>query len=78
MRFLVALLICAFTAPAHADLGVGAAVGFQYTISRVAVGAEIGWAYEEVDQTLSVGAISTERATVAEGTHANVAFRFFF
>ena len=52
-------------------------VGFQYTISRVAVGAEIGWAYEEVDQSVSFGGISTERTTVAKGTHANVVFRFF-
>jgi hypothetical protein len=53
-------------------------VGFQYAISRVAIGAEIGWAYEEVDQTVSFGAVSTERNTVGKGTHANVVFRFYF
>jgi hypothetical protein len=53
-------------------------VGFQYTISRVAIGAEIGWAYEEVDQSVSFGGPSTERTTEAEGTFANVVFRFFF
>ena len=54
-------------------------VGFQYTISRVAVGAEIGWAYEEVDQTVgSFAGIPAERTTVSKGTQANVVFRFFF
>jgi hypothetical protein len=57
---------------------VSPTVGFQYTISRVAFGAEIGWAYEEIDQTLSFGATSTERPLVSRGTQANVVFRFFF
>lgn len=53
-------------------------VGFQYTISRVAVGAEIGWSYEEADQSdVSFGDL-TERTIVSKGTHANVVFRFFF
>jgi hypothetical protein len=53
-------------------------VGFQYTISRVAIGAEIGWAYEELDQSTSVLFGGSDRTAVSKGTHANVVFRFFF
>jgi hypothetical protein len=53
-------------------------VGFQYTISRVTVGAEIGWAYEEFDQTRVFFGSPDELTIVSKGTHANVVFRFFF
>jgi hypothetical protein len=60
------------------------AAGFQYTISRVMIGAEIGWTYEETDVTTVTTSNSSftpdrfEVTTVSQGTHANVVFRFFF
>jgi hypothetical protein len=60
------------------------AVGFQYTISRVMIGAEMGWTYEETDLTSvttsnnSFTPLRFESTTVSQGIHANVVFRFFF
>jgi hypothetical protein len=52
--------------------------GFQYAISRVAIGAEIGWAYEEVDQTSDPPLSGISRTIITRGTRASVVFRFFF
>ena len=60
------------------------AVGFQYTISRVMIGAEIGWTYEKTDLTSVSTSLSSffpdrfESTSVSQGAHANVVFRFFF
>jgi hypothetical protein len=59
-------------------------IGFQYTVSRVMIGAEIGLTYEEIDTTSTTirrfSGVTTrsEQTLVSKGTHANVVFRFFF
>jgi len=66
---------------------VAPTVGFQYAISRVVIGAEIGWEYRDVDQegstTITNGGVTlplstTRSSTVARGTHATIVFRYFF
>lgn len=57
-------------------------VGFQYDLGRMAVSAEIGWEYREIDEKIrqvgSFGAVTSSNTNVSRSTRAAIAIRHFF